>query len=147
MKNKENFQKELAEIALHRDSVALINGKPVSCMNTQCEKCDFCNYHCEDNLAEWAESEYKEPLLDDKERAFLQYLVDHIRPRIVYIKKHGYEIASKFADKEYISFGCINEYKNICKVYLPDFDKGTMYKNLELNKEYTPAELGFKVKE
>lgn len=41
MKNKEFYQKELAEIALLGNKVALVNGIPVDCTITNCKKCDF----------------------------------------------------------------------------------------------------------
>lgn len=149
MKNKEKFQKELADIAIHRDCAALTNGKPVSCLKTPCEKCDIGDkYHCVAKLLDWAEDEYKEPLLDDKEKAFLQYLVNHIRPRIVNIKKLDYDSDSEFAGKEYINFLTIDDLGKKCEGSLPDFDKGTMYKGLDVCREkpYTLAELGLKVK-
>lgn len=63
MKNKEKWQKELAEIALEESPVAVDakSGKPRKCNETSCEECAFCNIPCDlKGLQKWAEEEYVE---------------------------------------------------------------------------------------
>lgn len=91
-----------------------------------------------------------EELLTYKEKQFLQYLIDHVRPRITKIEKRKYETDSEYKNKEYIALIC--EEKScgkieLCETLLPDFIKGTMYKGMELNKEYTIGDLGLVAKE
>lgn len=78
-------------------------------------------------------------ILDDKEREYLQhYVMDNpaFKGKVAYITKTS--LSSKAT--EYIEitttkydddFGCF-----------PLFKQGTMYKNMELEKQYTPQELG-----
>lgn len=68
MKNKEKFAKELIELALSDEPVALSNGVPTSCCRiTSCRtNCDFGREaseiaKCREKLREWAELEYVEP--------------------------------------------------------------------------------------
>ena len=79
--------------------------------------------------------ELPSPILDEKER---KYLSDVIRPfrnkieRIIKKKSIDYE------NKEYI----IIHYEQLKTMPFPYFEKSTMYKGMELNKEYTLEELG-----
>jgi len=73
----------------------------------------------------------EEPILDNKEKKYLGNLIRPFRDRVQYIVKRG------SSAKEYI----VIEIKND-NIYLPYFKKDTMYKNMELDKEYTLEELG-----
>ena len=75
--------------------------------------------------------ERKEEILDKTEKIYLANIIRPFRDRVKWIKKN------RISDNEYISIGVKNEY--IC---LPFFTKGTMYKGMEENKEYTLKELG-----
>lgn len=79
----------------------------------------------------------KEDILDAKEKEYLSNVIKPFRNRIEYIKKNAL-LGEK---KETI----IINYIDICypnEIYFPSFEKGTMYKNMESNKEYTLTELG-----
>ena len=90
-------------------------------------------------LCDWLEQEYKEPpILDEKEKEFLQYLYDHIRPKIETIRKSN---SASNKDDEWIRLGTY-EYG----ILLPTFKAGEMYKGMKPFKEYTPEDLGLKVK-
>ena len=58
MKNKEKFADKIIDIALHSETIAIVEGKPVPCRKTNCVKCDFYGKDCDD-ITEWGESEYK----------------------------------------------------------------------------------------
>lgn len=73
----------------------------------------------------------EEPILDDKEKKYLSSVIRPFRDRVQYIVKRG------SSAKEYIVIEIKNE-----NIYLPYFKKDTMYKNMELDKEYTLEELG-----
>lgn len=69
-------------------------------------------------------------ILDEKEKEYLSAVIKPFRDRIEYIKKVK-DI------REYIAIYLKNERLNF-----PYFDKGTMYKGMELDKKYTLKELG-----
>ena len=82
----------------------------------------------------WLEQEYKPPILDDVEKAYLLTVIKPFRKRIEYIEK---------TDNYYVNgkqFLCITLADDYC--CLPFFKKDTMYKGMEANKRYTLEELG-----
>lgn len=84
---------------------------------------------------EWLEEEYKSPILDDVEKAYLSAVIKPFRKRIEYIEKTD----NYYVDgKQFLSIGLVTD--DHC--YLPFFKKGTMYKGMEANKAYTLEELG-----
>ena len=78
--------------------------------------------------------ERKEAILDEKEKEYLAGVIRPFRDRRFTISKiQVYDEKSEFifiefSEDEYIAF--------------PYFDKGTMYKNMEIGKKYTLEELG-----
>lgn len=79
----------------------------------------------------WLEQEYKPPILDDVEKAYLSAVLKPFRKKVGYVKK--------------INCGKIE----FLKIYLEDdsipfpfFTKDTMYKGMEADKDYTLEELG-----
>lgn len=86
----------------------------------------------------WRESEYdyKGSILDSKEKEFLQYLCDHIQPKII-----------GFSKVEGVSYK--SHYKKICGLletgdafFLPVFKEEDMYRKMHTNREYSLMELG-----
>ena len=73
----------------------------------------------------------EEPILDDKEKEYLSNFIKPFRNKVEHIVKDGN------STKEYIVINLKDE-----SIYLPYFKKDTMYKNMELDKEYTLEELG-----
>ena len=61
MKNKEKFAKEIIEIAVAGSSIAMRDGVLQKCCDLPCYQCDFSNRKCDEEIKEWAESEYVEP--------------------------------------------------------------------------------------
>lgn len=83
----------------------------------------------------WLEQEYKPPILDDVEKAYLSAVIKPFRKDIEYIEK----FKSNYVGKEYI-YIVMKKDDDYCK--LPRFFKGTMYKGMEVNKNYTLEDLG-----
>lgn len=81
---------------------------------------------------EWLEEEYKPKILEEKEKEYLAAVIKPFRKRIKYIEKINNTNSDQF-----ISISLANDYCG-----LPNFNKGTMYKGMELNKHYTLEELG-----
>lgn len=72
MTNFEKWKDEILEITNHGTYIAVVNGKPVTCEMTNCNKCELgiqCNVH----RFNWLYEEYKEPIkLTKRERAFCE---------------------------------------------------------------------------
>lgn len=140
MLNKEKYAKEIVELLIMGVGVALKDNKPVSCCNLYCEECDRndgtggCSL---DELFGWANSEYKEQILDEAEKEYLSAVIEPLRKSVISIKKleatYGWEIISFYSQNSQ-SCGCIT--------ILPPFESGTRFKGMELGKEYTLEELG-----
>lgn len=83
----------------------------------------------------WLEQEYKPPILDDIEKAYLSAVIKPFRKDVEWIEK----IERYYDGNEYIHI-TVKRYEDCCE--LPTFKKGTMYKGMETNKAYTLKELG-----
>lgn len=76
-----------------------------------------------------------EEILDNKEKEYLKKVIKPFRNRIKYIK-----LGNSF--EEYGAVFIIAQLENDDTMTLPNFKKGTMYKNMEVNRKYTLKELG-----
>ena len=81
----------------------------------------------------WLEAEYKPPVLDDVEKAYLSAVIKPFREEV----KYAYKICSKIDKREYLEISLENGV-----ISFPYFEKGTMYKGMEAKKTYTLEELG-----
>lgn len=84
------------------------------------------------DVMEWMAQEYKPEPLDKVEKKYLSEVIRPFRKKVTAIRK----IEAR-AGEEYISIFLKDD--GMC---LPCFKKDTMYKGLELEKRYTPEELG-----
>lgn len=90
-------------------------------------------------VVRWLLSEYKKPILDEVERGYLSAVC---RPyKVVTISKR-----TMFSNEnQWIEICADDIYLNgYVFIHLPYFNANTMYKGMELGKEYTPQELGIK---
>ena len=90
MLNKEKYAKELVEIAIDGNTIAIKDDKPVKCGETRCIDCKRSNDKgscAKEKLLEWANSEYKESILTDEEREYLLTVIKHFRDEVRCIKK------------------------------------------------------------
>ena len=99
---------------------------------------NICPYRIIDLLNGDAEI-IKKPILDDIERKYLSNVIKPFRDRVKCIVKRDYEMSY---ENEYIFIvfnddGCMQ-----IKMCFPSFKKGTMYKGMEVNKEYSLEDLG-----
>ena len=83
----------------------------------------------------WLEQEYKPPILDDVEKAYLSAVIKPFRKDVECIEK----IKSYYGREEYLYITMKKDY-DFCE--LPVFEKETMYKGMELDKNYTLEDLG-----
>ena len=90
----------------------------------------------------WLCSEYKEPILDEEEKAYLSAIIKPFRDRTVCIGKHQ----SLYHPTKYnlleIAVKPLDNSNNWDYIHLPIFSKKTMYRNMALGKKYTLEELG-----
>jgi hypothetical protein len=85
-------------------------------------------------IGNWLEEEYVPDILTDKEKAYLSAVIKPFRKDIKYVVKF-----KRYSDeKEYIYMTIKRD--DYCT--LPVFEKGKMYKGMELDKRYTLEELG-----
>ncbi len=81
---------------------------------------------------DWLCEEYKEQILTVSEREYLKAVFKPFHKRIEFISK------VEDGDGESLDYMYDEEHS----AWLPTFEKGTMYKNMELYKGYTLEELG-----
>ena len=77
----------------------------------------------------------KKPILDDAERRYLNNIIKPFRDRVKDIVKHGYDCY------EYIEIRFYSENVPMGNINLPYYEKSTMYKGMEVNREYSLEEL------
>lgn len=83
----------------------------------------------------WLDAEHKEPILDDAEREYLSAVIKPFRDKVEYITK------KTLVYGEYIYIH-IRGQLYADDTMLPRFKKGTMYKGMKTNREYSLEELG-----
>lgn len=74
---------------------------------------------------------FKEEILDEQEKEYLNAVIKPFRKRVKYVEK------KVFRDQEYIMIELDDE----CFGF-PYFERGSMYKGMEVDKEYSLEELG-----
>lgn len=87
----------------------------------------------------WLDSEHKEPILDDTERAYLSAVIKPFRERVWYIRKAVADDTSVYKCSYYILIR-FNDGGN--DMNFPVFHEPDMYKGMKFGKTYTPKELG-----
>ena len=92
------------------------------------------------DILDWMAQPYEEPILDNVEKAYLRSVIKPFKDKTLYIYKT--EIQNE--KNHYIRIVV----KSICdgldeeEIAFPLFKKNTMYKGMELDKQYTLKELG-----
>lgn len=79
----------------------------------------------------WLEQEYKPPILNDVEKAYLSAVIKPFREEVETIEKASFEEGEQLQ---------ISDGDTV--MAFPCFEKGTMYKGMEAYKEYILEELG-----
>ena len=140
MLNKEKYAKEIIDIAITGDDIALKCNKPIKCSKMFCNRCerklsiDCCS---EKKLFEWANSKYKEPILDEVEKAYLSAVIKPFKKHVKTIMK-AKQVATLYA----ITIDIEEKYNYETFLQFPPFEKSSgMYKGMELGKRYTLEEL------
>lgn len=134
MKNIEKYRNVVLEnlnnCHLEKSLRELYGEKVVCCPHTNCDE-------CKKRLREWLLEEAKEPILDDVEKKYLSAVIKPYKNKVTCITKvkDEYKENMRYIRITVRSVG--TEYIN-----LPWFKENTMYKGMEVNKEYSLEELG-----
>lgn len=106
---------------------------------------------CSTEMLHWLSQEYKEPILTDKEKAYLKNVIEPKRDEIIYTKKTGVYKSLK-ADCCCVSVYLKNPFCNKDTIFvsastpwtLLDFltTKDMSFEGMVMNKRYTLEELG-----
>lgn len=119
MKNKERYAKEIVDVACGGGNIAVTKEgeRVVRCRDIDCSECLFVICNCENEIKEWAESEYIEkPKISKKDKVFLDYLKDY---KCVARDGDGKLYAYTFIPKKILScasWGVDGDSKNISKL-------------------------------
>ena len=81
----------------------------------------------------WLEQEYKPPILDDVEKAYLSAIIKPFRKDVAYIEKCIFSM-----DTDYVLISM----KNNETVNLPNFRRKSMYTGMKESRRYTLEDLG-----
>lgn len=135
MLNKEKYAKEIVELVVNNEAIALKDNKPINCRKIKCNDCGRkTNCGCSaKKLTEWANSEYKKPILDEAEKRYLKGVIRPFRNMVLFIKK-----TCNYSSCKWIEIA-VEANRTIA---LPGFKNDEMYKGMKLEKEYTLEELG-----
>lgn len=126
MKNIEKYKDEILNSS-RADLTCCVND---SILGKNCYR--TCN-ECKKHAMQWLLSEYKEPVLDDKEIEYLSAVLRPFRKEVATISKFN-----AFDGSQYIYI----EMKDRRGSNLPTFSKGTMYKGMIEGMHYSLKELG-----
>ena len=130
MKNIEKYKDEIFnrinECELAKAIYLVKEGKMADCDR----KCQLCRDAC----VRWLLEEYKEPILNEAEKNYLSVVIEPFRDKAKYIsKQENFDGSMEFIHID-LSDGDVADF--------PNFKANTMYKGMEVNKEYTVEELG-----
>ena len=138
----ENKMKKLAELlGVEINKPFNIKGYPFSpCILTKNGMINDDGFIANNRLFELliGKLEIEKPILNDSEKDYLENVLRPFKDRIMYIEKKAMDF-----NYEYIAFKVFYEDSEISVSWfpLPCFDRGTMYKNMELNEHYMLDEL------
>ncbi len=139
MKNIEKYEKELKVLGTYFRVTR--EGLLKKCAG-KCKYCVFNTSGCDIKRIEWLLQECKEPILTDKEKAYLKNVIEPKRDCVTHIYKTVYRKDTKY---EFTSVVVITQEPNgIDTTGLLEFvvTEEMPFEGMKLEKEYTLEELG-----
>lgn len=148
MKNKEFFKDKLIEIASYNTAVNKHTGEVEMCGDMGCGDCLFYGkeLECKKMCKEWLNEEYAKPVLDKGEKMYLEEALRSFKDQIKYISKE-LEYNNRLDDtceRLMIKLKSLSDDNRYCGWYMlpPKFIPGSVYKGMDIHKDYTIEELG-----
>lgn len=144
MRNIDKYEKEIKEIIEKKETAIAVDknlNKLKCCSNIACSECLFNTngtMRCAYNAVKWLMKEYKEPILDEAEKKYLEGVLKPFKDRVKWIQKDY----NRLTGEERIQFCVYCWYGKENRIGLPWFDANTMYKGMEGSKEYSLQDLG-----
>ena len=140
MKNKEKYDLRLLNIREHKGTTRLdlfTTYVEIKYFGTIIGEYQYIDENGVKKFFEWLEEddgkECKPKILTEKEKAYLSAVIKPFREKVEYV----YKICLEIDKREYLEISLENGV-----VSFPYFEKDTMYKGMEGNKQYTLKELG-----
>lgn len=133
--NLEHYKKELEKI-LNGEfaNTSVVFDKVKKNCDSNIRSCCWTTYTRD--ILEWMSQPYKAPILNDTEREYLTAVIRPFKENVCTVCKKYIQSCSGLS-YEYIVVKISTE-----RWGFPKFVEGTMYKNMELDKEYSLEELG-----
>lgn len=135
MKNKEKYFDEILEQWMHANFCSFVKEHVLGerpCLDITCNECNL-------KVKVWLEQEYSP--LDDKEREYLKGVIRPWRNKVKNIEKVWAWSGGTKIDGTKIERILIRINDDVA-LMLPFFMEGTMYKGMEVDKEYSLEDLG-----
>lgn len=141
MKNLEKYINSFSSKESLDCAIRAVRENSVNCdgVSNGCKKCRA------ENL-KWLNEEYVEPILTESEKAYLSSVIAPYTNENLVIKKNWYDsgeeciVIASLKSEQISQDGQIGSRK--WAIYLPVFKEGTMYQQMERDKNYTLEELG-----
>ena len=140
MKNKDKYDLRLLGIREHKGTTRLdlfTTYVEIKYFGTTVGEYQYIDEEGVKKFFEWLEKddgkECKPTILTEKEKAYLSAVIKPFREEVEYV----YKICLEMGQREYLEISLKNGI-----ISFPFFTKGTMYKGMECDKEYTLKELG-----
>lgn len=141
MLNAEKFKKEIESFNY---MFAVVENKVVNCANCDtCENCEF-KARCGGGKIKWLLEEYKDPLLTEKEKAYLKNVIEPLGVEVRYIKKWKSIAIEENKCCYNIAIAVKHPIMETWERNLMNFatTKEMPFNRLELDKRYSLKELG-----
>lgn len=130
MKNIEKYKDEILKYAGYQYSLMCLIYENIMKKNDCTGNCSKCRRE----TVEWLTSEYKEPILTDKEKARLKKIIKSKRDSVIYIRKI---VLLKGTENEFTNI-VIATKGSLEAVAIPDMP----FEGMKLEREYSLEELG-----
>ena len=138
MKNKEKYDIRYMTFDVSQNKNGTIKSIDIYYDLKRIEKINFLSetsaQQAMNAIGNWLEEEYVPDILTDEEKTYLSAVIKPFRKDIKYITKKDFAIKAK----EYL----LIKVHDLSTAALPLFEKETMYKGMEVNKNYKLEELG-----
>lgn len=143
MKNREYYKDQIYEVACRHDRFAInkTTKKIGGCLELSCSDCLFnpggCD--CYERALKWLEQEHVEPILNGKEKQYLENFIRPFKDRVKSIAKWRHLDIYAYLQLRIISLPHFSSEDEI--INLPLFVRNEMYQHMTDEKEYTLKEL------